>query len=336
MHIKAKIVDGEGIERIITRMAHEILERNKGSKNIVLMGMRTRGEFLANEFLKKSKIENDLPFGVLDVTLYRDDFRTRLKQPEVSVSNITFDINEKDIILVDDVLFTGRTVRSALNALMDFGRPASIQLCVLVDRGHRELPISADYVGKNIPTSTNEEVKVKMKESGWRRRYLSGRNHKGKRINMALSSRHLLGLQGVPKEDIQTNSRYRNNFREVLERPIKKVPTLQGKTVVNLFYESSTRTRISFELAEKRLSADTINFSVSGSSVSKGETLKDTINNIEAMKVDMVVVRHSCCRYSAFLTNICDANIINAGDGVHEHPTQALLDMYSIRENLAS
>ncbi|MGE5437282.1 MAG: bifunctional pyr operon transcriptional regulator/uracil phosphoribosyltransferase PyrR, partial [Syntrophothermus sp.] len=106
----------------------------------------------------------DLPFGVLDVTLYRDDFRTRIKQPEVSTSNITFSIDEKHIILIDDVLYTGRTVRSALSALMDFGRPHTIQLCVLVDRGHRELPIKADYVGKNIPTSINEEVKVKMVE----------------------------------------------------------------------------------------------------------------------------------------------------------------------------
>lgn len=151
---------------------------------------------------------------------------------------------------------------------------------------------------------------------------------------MALSSRHLLGLQGVPKEDIQTILDTATTFREVLERPIKRVPTLQGKTVVNLFYESSTRTRISFELAEKRLSADAINFSVAASSVSKGETLKDTIRNIEAMKVDMVVVRHSCAGTPQFLTKVCDSNIINAGDGIHEHPTQALLDMYSIREKL--
>jgi len=151
---------------------------------------------------------------------------------------------------------------------------------------------------------------------------------------MALSSRHLLGLQGVPKEDIQIILDTATTFREVLERPIKRVPTLQGKTVVNLFYESSTRTRISFELAEKRLSADAINFSVAASSVSKGETLKDTIRNIEAMKVDMVVVRHSCAGTPQFLTTVCDSNIINAGDGIHEHPTQALLDMYSIREKL--
>lgn len=151
---------------------------------------------------------------------------------------------------------------------------------------------------------------------------------------MALSSRHLLGLQGVPKEDIQTILDTANTFREILERPIKKVPTLQGKTIVNLFYESSTRTRISFELAEKRLSADAINFSISGSSVSKGETFKDTMKNIEAMKVDMVVVRHSAAGTPLYLTKICNSNIINAGDGTHEHPTQALLDLYSIRQKI--
>ena len=151
---------------------------------------------------------------------------------------------------------------------------------------------------------------------------------------MALSSRHLLGLQGVSKEDIQTILDTAHTFREILERPIKKVPTLQGKTIVNLFYESSTRTRISFELAEKRLSADAINFSVSGSSVSKGETFKDTVKNIEAMKIDMVVVRHSAAGTPLYLTKICNSNVINAGDGTHEHPTQALLDMYSIRQKL--
>jgi pyrimidine operon attenuation protein / uracil phosphoribosyltransferase len=166
MKVKSKLVDEPGFNRIITRIAHEILEQNKGSKNLVLVGMRTRGEFLARRLFQKIKqIENiELPFGVLDVTLYRDDFRTRLKQPEVSVSDITFNINEKDIILVDDVLYTGRTVRSALNAIMDLGRPNTIQLFVLIDRGHRELPIRADYVGKNIPTSTDEEIKVKLTE----------------------------------------------------------------------------------------------------------------------------------------------------------------------------
>ncbi|HSL88499.1 MAG TPA: bifunctional pyr operon transcriptional regulator/uracil phosphoribosyltransferase PyrR [Ignavibacteriaceae bacterium] len=166
MKTKSNIIDKEGFNRIITRISHEILEQNKGSHNLVLIGMRTRGEFIAKRIKEKIKeIDGvDLPFGVLDVTLYRDDFRTRMKQPEVSVSDITFDINEKDIIVIDDVLYTGRTVRSALNALMDLGRPSSIQLCILIDRGHRELPIRADYVGKNIPTSLDEEIKVKMEE----------------------------------------------------------------------------------------------------------------------------------------------------------------------------
>ncbi len=149
---------------------------------------------------------------------------------------------------------------------------------------------------------------------------------------MSLSNRHLLGLEGVPKEDIQLILDTATTFREVLERPIKKVPTLQGKTIVNLFYENSTRTRISFELAQKRLSADTVNFSTSTSSTKKGETFKDTVRNIEAMKVDMIVVRHESAGVPKYLTKISNANIVNAGDGLHEHPTQGLLDMYSIRE----
>ncbi|MBI4810307.1 MAG: aspartate carbamoyltransferase catalytic subunit [Ignavibacteriales bacterium] len=149
---------------------------------------------------------------------------------------------------------------------------------------------------------------------------------------MPLLSRHLLGLEGVPKDDIQLILDTATSFREVLERPIKKVPTLQGKTIVNLFFESSTRTRISFELAERRLSADVVNFSADMSSLKKGETLKDTARNIEAMKIDMVVMRHAASGAAVFLSKVINAIIINAGDGAHEHPTQALLDMYSIRE----
>lgn len=166
MQIKATILDETAIQRIITRLSHEILEHNNGSENIILMGMRTRGEFVAKRIAAKIReIEKkDVPLAILDVTLYRDDFRTNLKQPTVSVSNITSDITGKDVILIDDVLYTGRTVRSALCAIMEFGRPATIQLCCLVDRGHRELPIRADYVGKNTPTSVDEEIKLKMKE----------------------------------------------------------------------------------------------------------------------------------------------------------------------------
>lgn len=151
---------------------------------------------------------------------------------------------------------------------------------------------------------------------------------------MALGIKHLLGLRGVSKEDITTILDTADNFFEVLNRDIKVVPTLRGKTIVNFFYENSTRTRLSFEMAEKRLSASPLNFSASGSSVSKGETLKDTIKNIEAMKIDMVVVRHGSAGVPQFLTEVTDAVIVNAGDGYHEHPTQALLDIMTIRQKL--
>ena len=151
-----------------------------------------------------------------------------------------------------------------------------------------------------------------------------------------LSGRHLLGLEGVPKSDIQLILDTAFTFREVLERPVPKVPTLQGQTVLNFFYEPSTRTRMSFELAEKRLSADSINFSKSGSSASKGETLRDTIRNIEAMKVDTVVIRHGAPGAAKLMTEFVESNVINAGDGRHEHPTQALLDMMTLQENLKS
>ncbi len=152
----------------------------------------------------------------------------------------------------------------------------------------------------------------------------------------ALQHRHLLGLTGYSAEEIQLILKTAREFRQVLDRPIKRVPTLRGVTVVNLFFEASTRTRISFELAEKRLSADTVNFSASGSSVSKGETLKDTAQNIEAMKIDMVVVRHASPGAPHFLTQCVDAVVINAGDGAHEHPTQALLDLLTMADRFPS
>lgn len=151
---------------------------------------------------------------------------------------------------------------------------------------------------------------------------------------MRLSVKHLLGIRDLTREDIQIILDTATEFKEVLQRPIKKVPSLRDVTIVNLFYENSTRTRISFELAEKRLSADTINFTASGSSVSKGETLLDTVNNILSMKVDMVVMRHSATGAPHFLSKHIPAAIINAGDGINEHPTQGLLDAFSMRERL--
>lgn len=151
-----------------------------------------------------------------------------------------------------------------------------------------------------------------------------------------LSQRHLLGIKNLTTQDIELIFDTAANFKEVINRPIKKVPSLRDVTIANIFFENSTRTRLSFELAEKRLSADVVNFSASGSSVKKGETLLDTVNNILAMKVDMVVMRHASVGAPHFLSRHIKANIVNAGDGTHEHPTQALLDTFSIRERLGT
>src|SRR6186713_3286834 len=149
-----------------------------------------------------------------------------------------------------------------------------------------------------------------------------------------LTQRHLLGIKNITREDIELIFETADNFKEVINRPVKKVPSLRDVTIANIFFENSTRTRLSFELAQKRLSADVINFSASNSSVKKGETLLDTVNNILAMKVDMIVMRHASPGAPHYLAKHINANIVNAGDGTHEHPTQALLDAFSIREKL--
>lgn len=163
---KAKIMDQKAIMRAITRISHEIIERNKGVENVVLIGIKTRGIPVANRIADKIEtIEGQrVQTGQMDITLYRDDLSKKQIDPIVNGTKIDFDINDKTVVLVDDVLYTGRTVRSALNALMDIGRPKAIQLAVLVDRGHRELPIRADYVGKNVPTSKSEIISVKLSE----------------------------------------------------------------------------------------------------------------------------------------------------------------------------
>ena len=163
---KAKILDREGVKRAVTRISHEILEKNKGTKGLIIVGIRNRGEHLAHRIVESiEKIAgNKVALGILDITLYRDDLTEVAEQPVLKETNIDFDITGKKIILVDDVLFTGRTIRCAMDQLIDFGRPKVIQLAILIDRGHRELPIRADYVGKNVPTSLNEVVEVKLKE----------------------------------------------------------------------------------------------------------------------------------------------------------------------------
>jgi pyrimidine operon attenuation protein/uracil phosphoribosyltransferase len=166
MHDKARVLDKETLNRSLMRIAHEVLEKNKGTQDLCLIGIRNRGAYLAQrlsdciEKIDQAKI----PVGILDITLYRDDLTLIAAGPLVRKTEIGFDINDKNVVLVDDVLYTGRTVRAALDALIDFGRPKSIQLAVVVDRGHREIPIRADFVGKNIPTAQNETIEVRLEE----------------------------------------------------------------------------------------------------------------------------------------------------------------------------
>ncbi len=163
---KATVMDEKAIRQALRRIAHEIVERNKGTENLVLIGVKRRGVPLANR-LKTFLLEfegSKLPLGTLDITLYRDDLSEKENQPQVHTTEVPFTINGRHVVVVDDVLYTGRTTRAAMDALIDLGRPASIQLAVLIDRGHRELPIRADYIGKNVPTSLNEVIEVKVAE----------------------------------------------------------------------------------------------------------------------------------------------------------------------------
>lgn len=164
---KVQVMDEAAMRRALTRIAHEILERNRGTDNLALVGILTRGVPLARRLAAQIRsIEDaDVPVGALDITLYRDDLSTVAQQPLVRRTDVPFDVVDKTIVLVDDVLYTGRTARAALDALMDLGRPARIQLAVLVDRGHRELPIRADFVGRNLPSARNEIISVRLRET---------------------------------------------------------------------------------------------------------------------------------------------------------------------------
>ncbi len=164
-----ELLNKKDIERILSRISHEIIEKNKGVENVCIVGIQRGGAHLANRIAAKIKaVEGaDMPVGSLDISLYRDDLGIRKEHPVVRKTNIPWDLTDKKVILVDDVLFTGRSIRAAMDALMDFGRPSQIQLAVLLDRGHRELPIRADYVGKNIPTSRSENIDVRLEEEGY-------------------------------------------------------------------------------------------------------------------------------------------------------------------------
>ncbi len=345
------VLDARDIARALTRIAHEILERNKGAADLVLLGIPRRGVPLAQRVADRiAAVEGaTVAVGSLDVTMYRDDLRLRPARALLPTEIPHDGIDGKVVVLVDDVLYSGRTIRAALDALNDLGRPQAVRLAVLVDRGHRELPIRADFVGKNLPTSLAENVEVRLSEyddadavviTGGAAPSASAAatDPTSTGTEKPPMMKHLLSAGDLTRDDAELVLATAEELRSLADRPIKKLPALRGRTVVNLFFEDSTRTRISFEAAAKRLSADVINFAAKGSSVSKGESLKDTALTLEAMGADAIVIRHgsSGAPHRLAHTGWTRSSVINAGDGTHEHPTQALLDAFTMWRHLGS
>ena len=333
------VLDAADIARALTRIAHEILERNKGAADLVLLGIPTRGVPLAHRLAARiAEVEGiDVPVGSLDVTMYRDDLRLRgpraLEHTDVPPGGI----DGKVVVLVDDVLFSGRTVRAALDALSDLGRP---RVGPARRPGRPRPPRAADprRLRRQEPARPRcaRTCSVLLEEIDGRDAVLLGPSELNRRASDdapgARVNRHLLSAADLSRDDALLVLDTAEELAEVATRPIKKLPTLRGRTVVNLFFEDSTRTRISFEVAAKRLSADVINFSAKGSSVSKGESLKDTALTLRGDGRRRG--RRPPPRLAARRTGSprwIDGSVVNAGDGTHEHPTQALLDAFTMR-----
>ena len=320
-------------------MAHQLIERaatgdpgspDGGLSALVLVGIPTRGAPLARRLAARIEAFSGtaVDVGTVDITLYRDDLRLRgvraLEPTGCPTAASTAGSSSSSTTSSSPGARSGPPwTRCATSA----GR-AAVQLAVLVDRGHRELPIRADFVGKNVPTSRSQQVKVQLAE-------IDGTDEVLVTEGDDAVKRHLLEAADLDRADATLVLDTAAQIDQALAgREVKKLPTLRGRTVVNLFFEDSTRTRISFELAAKRLSADVINFSAKGSSVSKGESLKDTALTLEAMGSDAIVVRHGASGAPHRLAHWVRGSVVNAGDGTHEHPTQALLDAYTIRQRL--
>ena len=288
------VLDHDDLRRTLVRIAHEIVEKNEESDRLALVGIHTRGAVICRRLhaLVGELSGADVPLGDLDISFYRDDIERREPRdaPVVHDSHLDFDLAGRTIVLVDDVLYTGRTVRAAIDALFDYGRPARVQLAVLADRGHRELPIRPDYVGKNLPTAPGERVNVRLEETdGTDEVAITPADTR--RDPKEDVMKHLLGVEDLSREEMERILERAESFAEVGRRDIKKVPTLRGRTIVNLFYEASTRTLSSFELAAKRLSADVVSVKSAGSSVDKGESLKDTVATLSAYDPAAIVIR---------------------------------------------
>ena len=323
------LLDEQAIAKSLNRIAHEIVEGNPDLDLVALVGIHTRGVPLAQRL--RSLIHefsgNELELGSLDITFYRDDVQVRAARRHAIRSRScgrrasTSRLAGRTVVLVDDVLYTGRTIRAAIDALFDYGRPARVQLACLADRGHRELPIRPDYVGKNLPTSRNERIQVQLIEVDEVDQVLLVPTPEEEVQPMGdirlmrddllppapTERRHLLAIADLSREDVERLLATARSFARSLERELKKLPTLRGRTIVNVFYESSTRTSSSFELAAKRLSADTMSIKASGSAVDKGESLKDTALTLGAYDPDVIVIRHPQIGAAHFVARVTKA-----------------------------
>jgi aspartate carbamoyltransferase catalytic subunit len=333
------IFPADHVASLIDRLVDQIAAAFPPDRPLNVVGIVTRGQTLADRIIAglARRGFSSLGRGVLDVAMYRDDVGLPGRRPIVRATEMDLDLNDRPLVLVDDVLFTGRSIRAALDHITDFGRPSVVKLAALVDRGGREYPIQADFVGQRFPDVPREDrVNVRFAETDGRDEIeISDRpvaTQPGSSSALRWQHRHLLGLHDLSADEIRFILDTADSFKEVSTRSVKKVPALRGRVVVNAFFEDSTRTRTSFSLAAQRLSADVIDFSEKGSSVSKGETLIDTARNIEAMGVDVIILRHHAAGSAALLARSVQCSVVNAGDGAHEHPTQGLLDLYTIRE----
>jgi aspartate carbamoyltransferase catalytic subunit len=337
LHRMRALHDGAQLSKWFDHLVSLITSNYRPEQPLNIVGIRTRGAVLADRLVWKlrgigfTKIDH----GVVDITLHRDDLATRGTRAVVGTSKLDLQLDGVPLLLVDDVLFTGRSMRAALDAVTEFGRPSATQIAVLIDRGGREFPIQADYVGHTlVDVPRDHRVRVRFNELDDADEVIvsPGVESELKPSSTAWNRKHLLTLEELSAQEIVHILDTAKGFADVSTRSVKKVPALRGKVIVNAFFEDSTRTRTSFALAASRLSADVVDFSEKGSSVSKGETLIDTARNIEAMGIDAIVIRHQAAGSALQLARTVKCSVINAGDGAHEHPTQGLLDLYTIRE----
>ncbi len=343
MTVMARLYDSDEVVQAIEDMAGKIAAKHGRGGTFAIIGIANGGIRLGRRLaaLLGAKLGREVPFGVLNAQFHRDDIGSRPIPKAFMRTDIPFDISDSTVILVDDVIGSGRTVRASINEVFDHGRPAKVELAMLCDRGSRGLPLEPDYVGIRVEAAPDEQVLVSLGEVPTESDCVkigAGlpsplQDISGNEVE-CWTRKDLVGIEELSREEIDLVHSLASSFKETLDRRQKKLPSLRGKTVVNLFMEPSTRTRVAFEIAAKRLSADVITMTESASSIVKGETLRDTAMNIQALNADMIILRHKSAGAAQYLASRLHVPVVNAGDGAHAHPTQALLDTFTLREKL--